>query len=101
MALRILAMTTLVYLCIVSMIDAFSPQSTPRLGFPLSRRLVSVTRENSLAGSTGVSLVKLFAGLKKDEEEEYFESDVSVAPWSGTSPLKVHVFTDHYHSLSF
>ena len=80
-------MTTLVYLCIVSMIDAFSQLSTPRIGFPLSRRLVSVTRENSLASTTGVSLVKLFAGLKKDDDEEYFESDVSGAPWSGSSPL--------------
>lgn len=78
--LRIMASSLIVIwvLCIFATAGAFNVQSSPRLGIPMSRRTTAVTKGTSVAGVTGVSLMKLGAGLQRDEEEEFFESDVSV-----------------------
>ena len=63
--------------CISASTLAFNVQLSPRLGIPLSRKATAVSKGNNLA-STGVSLMKLGAGLQREEEEEYFESDVGI-----------------------
>jgi hypothetical protein len=77
--------------------SGFTLRSTARQGFSLTKAATSVTMQSLTANmNTAQSLVRLNAGLKKDEEEEFFESDVSCALLSRTVACTTFLFVLAY-----
>ena len=100
MIVKILTVAALVSCCVVSMIDAFKPISNHRLELIGTNKLMSVTHRNALTCCIGVSMTALRAGLKKEDEEEYFESDVGITRWQADLLLGIslrRLFSNQLH----